>query len=103
MRRLLCEKCANGKQDGTRQVLPEGKLGEAAEYERVVWGTALVRAENRVMSINGTAIQLQADRYDCDQCSDSIYPGQRCCAWSLWAAYQAEVGDWEHEYLEPMI
>lgn len=101
MRRLLCAKCGKDKKDGTRQVLPEGKLGEAAEFERVAWGTAMYPLlHNRTAYVNGAPIRLEDGQYDCDNCGGVIKPGDRCCGCSLWTAYQAEVGAWEHEYLQ---
>jgi hypothetical protein len=84
-----------GKQDGTRQ-LARRTAREPAEYERVVWGRALMpQPEQRVIRIDG--VELPPSEYTCDNCLASIKPGELCCAWSAWV--YDDMPEWEGQFI----
>jgi hypothetical protein len=96
MRQILCEACGREKELVTGE-----RLTMAGEYERVVWGTALVpQSDQRVMYVNGVPTPLAPNEYTCDFCSRAIHPGDRCCAWSAWPEGFG-MKTWEHEFIQP--
>jgi hypothetical protein len=99
MRHLLCEACGEEKKlvTGERMAL-EATEDEAAEYERVVWGTArLPSPAQRVIHINDVPFPMSPDEYCCDLCNASIQPGDRCCAQTVWLDGQKPAEAWEQE------
>jgi hypothetical protein len=100
MRQLLCKRCAAEKAEGTRKVFEASPYGEPAEYERVKWGRAKQPTQaQRTIYVNGAPIPMSTGEYTCDECSASIMPGERCCAWSVWTE-GTSVAAWETEYIE---
>jgi hypothetical protein len=102
-RQLQCEACAAQKKEGKR-IACEAEGIMPAEWERVIWGVARhPRTEQRWMTINGDRMPLPMAAYNCDLCSAEIVPGQRACAWTIWADGMAEPPAWEDQFLIPEV
>ena len=100
MRHVRCEKCMDKKIPGTRLICPRSQMGEPAEFERVILGTARQPEQSqRWISINGVRENLPTEHFNCDGCGAHIKPGENCGAWTVWTEEQQEPPAWEGEFI----
>jgi hypothetical protein len=101
MRHVYCASCGARWKEGTYEALPASSIGEAAEWARVIRGTATTpRPEQRIAYINDVPHQLEPGHYDCDGCATPIMPGDQAVCVTVWLAGRPTPPSWESDHLE---
>lgn len=101
MREILCKECTKKHlPEGTRKIYERSKLGEPAEYQRLIVGRALIPSfTQRTVLINNHPTLLDLTFYNCDDCNKEIRPGDECSCWSVWTEEQEPTPEWESRFI----
>ena len=105
MRYFLCQNCTTKHLPaGTREIYKRSPIGEPAEIQRLVLGTARQPQQSqRFVTVdsetNSETNLLSTDFYNCDSCYAEVKPGDPCSCWSVWNEHQQPLPAWEDDYI----